>query len=108
MKSIPLLIIATSCVVSPLAVTAETPVLINTFANPTPAAGGRFGTSMVALGNDRVLVGARNNATTATNAGAVYLFHTNGTLLATFTNPNPASVSDSLVPSICSPPMARW
>lgn len=51
---------------------------------------------MTALGNDRVLVGARNIATspTATNVGAAYLLHTNGTLLTTFTNPNPASVPD--------------
>jgi hypothetical protein len=89
------LILLVGFAVSPLAVTAQNPVLINTFTNPVPAVGGRFGSAMVALGGDRVLIGARNNATTATNAGAVYLFHTNGTLLATFTNPIPASVSDT-------------
>jgi hypothetical protein len=47
---------------------------------------------MAALGNDRVLIGARYDDTTATNAGAVYLFHTNGTLLTTFTNPIPTLI----------------
>ena len=83
---------ATSCVVSPLSVTAETPVLLRTFNNPTPAADDNFGSAIASLGNDRVLIGARYDDTTATNAGAVYLFHTNGTLLTTFTNPIPASI----------------
>jgi len=47
---------------------------------------------VAALGNDRVLIGARYDDTTGTNAGAIYLFHTNGTLLTAFTNPNPASL----------------
>lgn len=36
MKSTLLLLIATSCVVSPLTVTAQTPVLLRTFNNPAP------------------------------------------------------------------------
>jgi hypothetical protein len=88
------LTLAISCVASPLVATAQTPVLLQTFTNPTPLFEGYFSAGVAALGNDRVLVGARNNATTATNAGAVYLFHTNGTLLTTFTNPIPASVPD--------------
>jgi len=70
--------------------TAETPVLIHTFTNPTPAAGDNFGAGIAALGSDRVLVGAPYDDTTATNAGIVYLFHTNGTLLTTVTNPYPS------------------
>jgi hypothetical protein len=91
MKSIPLLLIATSCVVSPLSLTAQTPVLLSTFNNPTPAAGDNFGVAIAALGSDRLLVGAPYDDTTATNAGIVYLFHTNGTLLTTYTNPLPSA-----------------
>jgi hypothetical protein len=93
MKSISLFLLATSCVVSPLAVVAQTPVLLRTFNNPIPATDDFFGSAMVALGSDRVLIGAQYDDTTATNAGAVYLFHTNGSLLTTFTNPHPAYVS---------------
>jgi len=91
MKSNLLLLIATSCVVSHLAATAQTPVLLRTFNNPAPDADDLFGSWMAALGSDRVLVGARYDDTTATNAGAVYLFDTNATLLTTFTNPSPTS-----------------
>jgi hypothetical protein len=87
MKSVALLIIA--IVMSPLFVAAQTPIVLRTFNNPTPAIDDNFGSSMAALGNDRVLIGARYDDTTATNAGAVYLFHTNGTLLKTITNPIP-------------------
>jgi hypothetical protein len=92
MKFILNLTIAISCVVCPFATTAQTPVLLRTFHNPTPAIDDNFGSSMAALGNDRVLIGARYDDTSATNAGAVYLFHTNGTLLTTFTNPIPALI----------------
>ncbi len=90
MKSILLLLMATSCVLSPVTATAQTPVLLRTFNNPTPAAGDNFGAGIAALGSDRVLVGSPYDDTSATNAGVVYLFHTNGTLLTTFTNPSPA------------------
>jgi len=73
-----------------MAVPAQTPVLINTFTNPPATAGDNYGAAIAALGSDRLLVGTSYDDTTATNAGAVYLFHTNGTLLTTFTNPNPA------------------
>lgn len=73
--------------VSPLTLVAQAPVLIHSFTNPAPAAGDYFGTRMTVLGNERVRVGAPHDAPTATNIGAVYLFHTNGTLLTTFTNP---------------------
>jgi len=91
MKSILLLLMATSCVVSPLPVTAQTPVLLRTFNNPTPALEDNFGIGLAALGNDRILVGAPNDDTAGTDAGAVYLFHANGTLLTTFINPAPIS-----------------
>ncbi len=63
--------------------------LLTTFTNPTPVAGDHFGISVAALGSDRVLIGARLDDTGASDAGAAYLFNTNGALLATFTNPTP-------------------
>jgi hypothetical protein len=42
------------------------------------------------LGNDRLLIGAPFDDTSSTNGGAVYLYHTNGALLRTLTNPAPA------------------
>lgn len=83
--------IAISGVVLPLAVAAQTPVLLRTFNNPAPAAQDHFGLGVAALSNDRVLVGAPDDDATGTNTGAIYLVHTNGTLLTTFTNPNPTS-----------------
>jgi formylglycine-generating enzyme required for sulfatase activity len=67
--------------------------LLATFTNPAPAANDQFGWSVAAVGSDRVLIGANLDDMGATNAGAAYLFSTNGTLLTTFTNPAPA-VSD--------------
>ena len=37
---------------------AQTPILVKTFPNPTPADGEFFGWAMAPLGNDRILVGA--------------------------------------------------
>ena len=65
--------------------------LLTTFTNPTPAASDWFGCSVAAVGTDRVLIGAHCDDTGATDAGAAYLFSTNGTLLTTFTNPTPAA-----------------
>ncbi len=67
--------------------------MLITFTNPTPAASDLFGLSVAALGSDRVLIGAPGDDTGATDAGTVYLFATNGTLLTTFTNPTSASAS---------------
>jgi len=61
-----------------------------TFTNPTPANGDTFGSSVAAVGSEHVLIGAYKDDTVATNAGAAYLFRTDGTLLTTFTNPIPA------------------
>jgi hypothetical protein len=80
-------IISTLVFALPLAMAAQTPILVKTFPNPTPEAGDRFSWSVAALGNDGVLIGAPYDG--PTNAGAVYLFGTNGTLLTTFTNPSP-------------------
>jgi photosystem II stability/assembly factor-like uncharacterized protein len=66
--------------------------LLTTFTNPTPAANDSFGSAATAVGSDRVLIGAYQDDTGATDAGAAYLFSTNGTLLATFTNPTPAAI----------------
>src|SRR5437867_130352 len=63
--------------------------LLTTFTNPVAGGSGSFGTPVAAMGSDRVLVGAQFDDTGAANAGAVYLFSTNGTLLTTFTNPTP-------------------
>ena len=88
MKSILRLIVALSCAFAPLKTIAQNPALLTTFPNPAPGAGDRFSWAVAALGNDRVLVGAPYDGTT--NAGAVYLFRSNGTWLTTFTNPSPA------------------
>jgi hypothetical protein len=74
MKSTLLLVLTTICLASPLSLTAQTPVLLRTFNIPAPEAGDFFGAGMVALGNDRVLVGAPNyigNPTPPTNGAAV-------------------------------------
>ena len=65
--------------------------LLNTFTNPTPEIADSFGSSVVALGSDRVLIGASRDVTGTTRAGAAYLFSTNGTLLTTFNNPTPVN-----------------
>jgi hypothetical protein len=91
MKTILQSIIAIGCMLAPLMAVGESPPLLTTFPNPTPAASDRFSWSVAALGNDGVLIGAPYDG--PTNAGAVYLFGTNGTLLTTFTNPSPAYTS---------------
>jgi hypothetical protein len=90
MKLITLLIIVINAVILPFSMPAQSPVLLRTFNNPTPEAGDFFGAAMAALGNDRVLIGSPNylgNPTPPTNTAAVYVFHTNGTLLTTFNKP---------------------
>lgn len=71
-------------------VLAQSPVMLRTFNNPTPETGDHFGIGIAALGSDRVLIGAPNylgNPWPPTNAAAVHLFRTNGTLLTTITQP---------------------
>ena len=70
---------------------ATTGVLLHTLANPTPAAGDYFASS-VAISGTTVVVGAYYDATGATNAGAAYVFDaTSGVLLRTLANPAPAA-----------------
>jgi hypothetical protein len=64
--------------------------LLTTFTNPTPASDDWFGYSVATVGNDRVLIGEPRDNTGALDAGAAYLFGTNGALLTTFANPTPA------------------
>jgi len=65
--------------------------LLTTFTNPTPANSDEFGYALAAMGNDRVIISALRDNTGAAQAGAAYLFRTDGTLLTTFTNPTPAA-----------------
>jgi hypothetical protein len=64
--------------------------LITTITNPTPGYT-LFGWSVAAVGSTRVLIGAYQDNAGANQAGAAYLFGTNGTLLTTITNPTPAN-----------------
>jgi hypothetical protein len=82
-------------------------VFLLAITNPTPANADYFGASVAALGKDRVLIGAYRDDAGALDAGAAYLYRTNGTLLRTFLNPYPrpndclgasvAAVGDNLV-----------
>lgn len=61
---------------------------LTTFTNPAPANSEFFGSSVAALGSDRVIVGAYwDNDGSYTAAGRTYLFASNGVQLTTFTNP---------------------
>ncbi|MBN8827984.1 MAG: filamentous hemagglutinin N-terminal domain-containing protein [Sphingobacteriia bacterium] len=54
--------------------------------DPSPSGGNAFGTNVKILGNGNVVVGVPNDDATASNAGAVHLFHgTTGSLISTFT-----------------------
>jgi hypothetical protein len=66
--------------------------LLTTFTNPTPADFDFFGSTVAAVGNDLVLIGAEGDDTGADSSGAAYLFSTSGSLLTTFTNPTPANL----------------
>jgi hypothetical protein len=64
---------------------------VRTFNNPAPFQNDNFGASLVALGPDRLVIGAYLKG--ANRTGAAYIFHTDGTLLTTLTNPQPANNS---------------
>ena len=89
MKTIPLKVIAISCLAGSLMGLAQNAALLTTFTNPTPAISDWFGHSVAAVGSDRVLVGAYQDDTALANAGAAYLFSANGKLLTTLTKPTP-------------------
>jgi hypothetical protein len=59
-----------------------------TLTNPTPALSDHFGQA-VALGADKLLVGADQDDAGAVNAGSVYVFDISGALMRTLTNPTP-------------------
>jgi filamentous hemagglutinin family protein len=64
--------------------------LLETFDNPEPVSGGRFGDSVAAVGSD-ILIGAWGNTSGGVSrAGQAFLFNLTGTLLQTFDNPNPS------------------
>lgn len=64
--------------------------LQTTFTNPAPSAYDHFGTSISAVGDNRVLIGAQGYSTNGiSSVGICYLFSTNGTLLVAFENPTP-------------------
>ncbi|NEQ21343.1 MAG: CHAT domain-containing protein [Microcoleus sp. SIO2G3] len=66
-----------------------TGTLLQTFNNPNPAGGDRFGTTVAAVGTN-VLIGANRDDAGATDSGGVYLFDgTTGGLLQIFNNPEP-------------------
>ena len=65
--------------------------LLRTFLRPTSQAFAAFGFAVAAVGEDRVLIGAPGDNRAAPGGGAVYLFGTNGALLATITNTPPAA-----------------
>jgi hypothetical protein len=64
---------------------------LNACTNPAAGSGSRFGSSVKAVGSDQVLIGAPGDDLGVLDAGAAYLFSTNGALTATFTNPTPLS-----------------
>ncbi|MGH7454209.1 MAG: DUF1566 domain-containing protein, partial [bacterium] len=76
-------------VVSAGAALPQTFTLTQTFPNPTPENFDQFGNAVAAVGN-KILVGARNDDTGASNAGAVYLFDdASSAPVLTIVNPNP-------------------
>ncbi len=65
----------------------ENGALLTTFTNPVPGATNWFGFAVAGLGADKVIVGAPYDAQGANQNGRAYIFQTDGTLLATITNP---------------------
>jgi hypothetical protein len=82
-------------------------VLLKTIANPNPSYadrlgpafdGDHFGSAIASVGSDRILIGAPYEGPYF--AGAVYLFSTNGTLLATISSPAGIISGDSFGTSV--------
>ncbi len=65
--------------------------LLATITNPTPNTDDLFGNALAAVGTNRFVVANWLDDAGATDAGAVYLYNTNGSLIATITNPVPTA-----------------
>jgi CHAT domain-containing protein len=69
----------------------STGALLQTFNNPNPTAGDRFGNAIAGVGTNVVIGALRDDPNGITDAGSAYLFDgTTGALLFTFNKPNPA------------------
>jgi len=64
-------------------------ILITTFTNPAPGAFVNFGNRITGVGG-YIAIGAHGADIGASQAGAVYIFAPNGTLITTITNPTPS------------------
>ncbi|MBW2256674.1 MAG: hypothetical protein JRI25_19045 [Deltaproteobacteria bacterium] len=62
--------------------------LLYTFLSPEPDSGDCFGSTVAAVGTDRVMIAATGEDTAAPDAGAVYLFQDDGTLLYKLYSPD--------------------
>jgi FG-GAP repeat len=65
--------------------------ILTTYTNPAPNVDDFFGACVIAVGSDKVLIGAPGDDSGAIDSGAAYLFDLEGTLLATFYNPWPSA-----------------
>lgn len=65
--------------------------LLRSFFNPSPIAQDFFAVTVASVGTDKVLIGAALKDVGSDNEGEAYLFHIDGTLLSTITNPTPAA-----------------
>ncbi|HPG00424.1 MAG TPA: FG-GAP-like repeat-containing protein [Kiritimatiellia bacterium] len=71
-----------------------TGALLAAITNPAPTVNDYFGNSVAGVGGDRIVVGAYGADVGAENAGIAYVFDNAGVLLATITNPTPATDDD--------------
>jgi FG-GAP repeat len=65
--------------------------LLKTITHPAALGGEGFGYSVAVIGTDRAIIGAFKDNRGAPEAGAVYVFGTNGALLTMITNPSPVT-----------------
>jgi len=68
--------------------------LLHMFTSPEPDPDDEFGAAVAAVGTDRVAIGATGDSTAAPDAGAVYLFRDDGTLLHKLYSPDPVERED--------------
>ncbi len=86
-------IVAITCLLAPWTGLAQNTTLLTTFTMPTPATEDLFGSSVAAVGSDRVLIGTPRDDTGATDAGAAYLFMIQPSLTIGLTTTNTVVVS---------------